>query len=296
MPATVAFTEAGGGAIDRPEPEALVARAALGDGEAFGDLFGAYAGPVTRLCRRMLGSDEDAKDARSEVFLRAREALAGYDPRRSFRSWLLAIAAHHCIDQLRRRAVEGRLFDAADLAEDTLPSAAPSPLGSALARERRDQLLAALDALAAAPPRAAGAALLRGAALRRDGGAARRARSRRRRAPVPREAAPARGAVRRRTRMSCPPEWWVAAYVDEGIEPAEVRRLEAHLVGCERCRGRVLALREEARALTALLAEDRAAPRPALALAGATPARGMAYGLPVAIAVTAARDRGRRRP
>jgi len=150
MTATVAFVEAGGGAIDRQEPEALVARAALGDRDAFGDLFGAYAGPVTRLCRRMLGSDEDAKDARSEVFLRAREALAGYDPRRSFRSWLLAIAAHHCIDQLRRRALEGRLFDAADLSEDTLPSAAPSPLGSALARERRDQLLAALDAL---PPR-----------------------------------------------------------------------------------------------------------------------------------------------
>jgi RNA polymerase sigma-70 factor (ECF subfamily) len=148
MLATMAFTEAGGGAIDRPEPEALVARAALGDREAFGDLFGAYAGPVTRLCRRMLGSDEDAKDAQSEVFLRAREALAGYDPRRSFRSWLLAIAAHHCIDQLRRRAVEGRLFDAADLAEDSLPSTAPSPLGSALARERRDQVLAALDALA----------------------------------------------------------------------------------------------------------------------------------------------------
>jgi len=145
----MAFAEAGGGgAIDRPEPEALVARAALGDREAFGDLFGAYAGPVTRLCRRMLGSDEDAKDAQSEVFLRAREALPGYDPRRSFRSWLLAIAAHHCIDQLRRRAVEGRLFDAADLSEDTLPSAAPSPLGSALARERRDQVLAALDALA----------------------------------------------------------------------------------------------------------------------------------------------------
>jgi RNA polymerase sigma-70 factor (ECF subfamily) len=150
MTATVAFAKAGGGAIDRQEPEALVARAALGDREAFADLFGAYAGPVTGLCRRMLGSDEDAKDARSEVFLRAREALAGYDPRRSFRSWLLAIAAHQCIDQLRRRALEGRLFDAADLSEDTLPSAAPSPLGSALARERRDQLLAALDAL---PPR-----------------------------------------------------------------------------------------------------------------------------------------------
>jgi len=151
MSATVAFAKAGGGAaIDHPEPEELMGRVAHGDPDAFADLYGAYTGPVTRLCRRLLGSDEDAKDARSEVFLRAREAIASYDRRRPFRAWLLGIAAHHCVDQLRRRALEGRLFAPADLAEDTLPSTAPTPLGSALARERREQLLAALDAL---PPR-----------------------------------------------------------------------------------------------------------------------------------------------
>jgi anti-sigma factor RsiW/cytoskeletal protein CcmA (bactofilin family) len=84
--------------------------------------------------------------------------------------------------------------------------------------------------------------------------------------------------------MSCAHEWWIAAYVDGGIEPAEVRRLEAHLVGCERCRARVLALREEARALGALLRDDT--PPPAANHAPA-PARGMAYGLPVAVGVTA---------
>jgi cytoskeletal protein CcmA (bactofilin family) len=85
--------------------------------------------------------------------------------------------------------------------------------------------------------------------------------------------------------MSCPPEWWVAAYVDGGIEPADVRRLEAHLVGCERCRGRVLALRQEARSLVALLRDEEAAPSGALAVPA--PARGVAYGLPVAVGVTA---------
>jgi len=143
---------AGGGvAIDRSlrrEPEDLVARVVLGDREAFAELYGAHAEPVARLCRRLLGSEEEAQDARSEVFLRAREAIASYDPRRAFRSWLLAIASHHCIDRLRRRALEGRLFEPADLAEDTLPEVGPTPLGSALLRERRDQLLTALDALA----------------------------------------------------------------------------------------------------------------------------------------------------
>jgi RNA polymerase sigma factor (sigma-70 family) len=144
-----AMPVSGGTTIERQEREALVERAAGGDREAFADLFGAYAGPVTRLSRRMLGSEDEAKDACSEVFLRAREALGGYDGERPFRSWLLAIAAHHCIDRLRRRAVEGRLFEPADLDESTLPSAAPSPLGSALAREQRELLLAALDALPA---------------------------------------------------------------------------------------------------------------------------------------------------
>jgi anti-sigma factor RsiW len=84
--------------------------------------------------------------------------------------------------------------------------------------------------------------------------------------------------------MSCPHEWWIAAYVDGGIEPAEVRRLEAHLVGCERCRARVLALREEARTLGALLRDDA---EPSAARAAPAPARGVAYGLPVAVGVTA---------
>jgi len=151
MAATGALWAGGGIAIDRSprrEPEDLVARVALGDREAFAELYGAHAEPVARLCRRLLGSEQEAQDARSEVFLRAREGIASYDPRRAFRSWLLAIASHHCIDQLRRRALEGRLFEPADLAEDTLPESGPTPLGSALLRERRDQLLAALDTLA----------------------------------------------------------------------------------------------------------------------------------------------------
>ncbi|MEN8161215.1 MAG: RNA polymerase sigma factor [Myxococcota bacterium] len=133
------------------EPSAeVVVRAAGGDRAAFADLYGAYAEDVTRLCRRLLGSGAEAEDARSEAFLRAQQALASYDRGRPFRRWLLAIAAHHCLDRLRRRQVEGRLFDAAELTELDLPVAGPTPLGLALARERSDGLHAALDAL---PPR-----------------------------------------------------------------------------------------------------------------------------------------------
>jgi cytoskeletal protein CcmA (bactofilin family) len=69
------------------------------------------------------------------------------------------------------------------------------------------------------------------------------------------------------------------------LPPADVRSVEAHLVGCERCRGLVLALREEARALGEILAGDgEPSSAPELVVDSA---RGAALGLPVAIAATA---------
>lgn len=129
-----------------PAPE-VVGRAAAGDRAAFGDLYGAYAEDVGRLCRRLLGPGDEMEDARAEVFFRAQQALASYDAARPFRRWLLAIAAHHCLDRLRRRHIEGRLFAADELSELELAAAAPSPLGLALARERREELLLAVDML-----------------------------------------------------------------------------------------------------------------------------------------------------
>lgn len=85
--------------------------------------------------------------------------------------------------------------------------------------------------------------------------------------------------------MSCPPEWTVGAYVDQGLAPPDVRRVEAHLVGCERCRGLVLALREEVRALAEALSGEGSVERAAVTVVA--PARGAAWGLPVAIAATA---------
>jgi RNA polymerase sigma-70 factor (ECF subfamily) len=102
-----------------------------------------YGAEVLRLCRRMLGHAHDAEEARSETFLRAQQAAASWDGR-PLRAWLLGIASHHCVDRLRRRALEGRLFEARDLDAGELPTQAPSPLTQLLARERSAQLEAAL--------------------------------------------------------------------------------------------------------------------------------------------------------
>jgi len=82
---------------------AWIRQAREGDLTAFGRLVRAYQTPVYNLAYRMLGDRMEAEDAAQETFLRAFENLNRYDMQRSFRTWLLAIAAHHCIDRIRRR-------------------------------------------------------------------------------------------------------------------------------------------------------------------------------------------------
>ena len=78
--------------------------------ESFEARFADQADAVGRLCRRLLGRDGSAEDAAQEVFLRAQRGYPGYDRKQPFRAWVLAITSHYCIDVLRRRTREGRLF------------------------------------------------------------------------------------------------------------------------------------------------------------------------------------------
>jgi RNA polymerase sigma-70 factor, ECF subfamily len=78
-------------------------RALNGDSQAFSQLVEHYQRPVYNLCYRMLGNAQDAEDAAQEAFLRAYKSMRQYDFKRSFSTWLLSIAAHYCIDQIRRR-------------------------------------------------------------------------------------------------------------------------------------------------------------------------------------------------
>lgn len=85
--------------------------------------------------------------------------------------------------------------------------------------------------------------------------------------------------------MECPHEWEIGAYVDEGLAPGARRRLEAHLVACERCRRGVLGLREEAQVLSRVL---QGVPfSPAAAPIARAPARGAFFDLPLSIAAAA---------
>jgi RNA polymerase sigma-70 factor (ECF subfamily) len=128
-------------------PAEVIRGARRGDSEAFGELYRRFSRRVLGLCLRLLGKREDAEDATAEVFMKLRAALARYDDSRPFRPWLSGVAARHCLDRLRRRRLELRLFEAER--EEPAQVAAPgcSPLASVLAEERRDALEAAIAAL-----------------------------------------------------------------------------------------------------------------------------------------------------
>lgn len=129
------------------EEREWLAAAQRGDSLAFSRLVDMYAKPVYNLCYRMLGSPQDAEDAAQETFLRAFRSLGRYDPQRKFATWVLSIAANHCIDQYRR--VRPQFVSLEETAEIELQEARPGPEQAALTHESQEEvqrLLASLPA------------------------------------------------------------------------------------------------------------------------------------------------------
>lgn len=122
-----------------------LAQALKGDPQGFGMLVEAYQRPVYNLCYRMLGNAEDAEDAAQETFLRAYKALKRYDNQRPFSTWLLSIAAHYCIDQIRRRRYP--IVSVEDLPVPDLPDTKPGVERSFQQKQEQEQVRAILDVL-----------------------------------------------------------------------------------------------------------------------------------------------------
>ncbi|MDE0108349.1 MAG: sigma-70 family RNA polymerase sigma factor [Bryobacterales bacterium] len=102
---------------------------------------------VFNLCRYLLRSADRAEDATHEVFLRGQRGLSTYDPSKPLWNWLARITSHYCIDQLRRRTLESRLFDPSPADDSVVESQTLSPLDRFLKAERGETVRAALMAL-----------------------------------------------------------------------------------------------------------------------------------------------------
>jgi len=93
----------------------------------FEELYRDYVRRVYAFLRSQLGSAEDAEDVTSQVFVKAYEAYARYEPRHATPSaWLFQIARNAALDHHRRSGRRQRLERA--LAREPEPQADPGAM------------------------------------------------------------------------------------------------------------------------------------------------------------------------
>jgi RNA polymerase sigma-70 factor (ECF subfamily) len=130
--------------VNNLEPEVLN-QVHHGNQEAFTQLVEAYQRPVYNLCYRMLANPDEAEDASQETFLRVYKNLKHYDNKRPFSTWLLSIAAHHCIDQLRKKRMVVVSMDALPYIDP--PDSSPGPEASIYLKENQKRVESLLQIL-----------------------------------------------------------------------------------------------------------------------------------------------------
>jgi len=94
------------GSDDRLDELAL--RAAAGDRVALSDLVRATQADVWRLCAHLVDR-QSADDLTQDVYARAITALPRFRGDSPVRLWLLGIARHVCVDEVRRRSRRRRI-------------------------------------------------------------------------------------------------------------------------------------------------------------------------------------------
>jgi len=125
-------------AVD-PGWEAL-AKVAAGDADAFAILVESHQERLLRLCERLLGDAEEARDAAQDVFLKAYRKAADARPQGQVYTWLYRIAVNHCLNKLRRRKLVRFLRwedpEERDLPAFNPPDGAADPAATLEARRR----------------------------------------------------------------------------------------------------------------------------------------------------------------
>ncbi len=116
-----------------PRTDAELVALAIHDADAFAELYRRHANQVYWYLLSRAGSPEDAEELTQHVFLRALEALPGYQRRGlPFRSWLLAIARNAAMDVYRRQR---RVFPWDHVDAANLPASEEGPEAFAIKRE-----------------------------------------------------------------------------------------------------------------------------------------------------------------
>jgi RNA polymerase sigma factor (sigma-70 family) len=128
--------------MQSPDEEMLVERARRGDPDAFEALVVSYQSLAFRTAFVIAGDAADAEEAAQDAFVKAHRALGRFRRGAPFRPWLLTIVANEARNRRRSR---GRRAALAVRAAD--PAAGEDPEAAALASERRERLLTAVERL-----------------------------------------------------------------------------------------------------------------------------------------------------
>ncbi len=124
----------------------LVQRTLGGDQQAFTGLVEKYKDSVFNVAYRMLGNASEAEDVAQEAFVRAYTQLHTYKDSHRFSTWLLSIASHLSIDQLRRRRFLALPLENVPFLE-WIADLSLGPEESALAVEASDEMQQVLSQL-----------------------------------------------------------------------------------------------------------------------------------------------------
>jgi RNA polymerase sigma-70 factor (ECF subfamily) len=136
------------GSWSREEVTELVRRARKGNAPAFAELVRRYRPRIYALGLHLTGSASDADDIAQEVFLRAYNALDGFEGRGEFFSWLYRIALHLALNEKRNRARRrGPAHDDPRVEYAVAVDAGGDPRRAAALRQLYARLVTALDQL-----------------------------------------------------------------------------------------------------------------------------------------------------
>ena len=131
----------------RDEEAGLIAAVARGERDPLRHLYDRLAGHSLAVALRVLGSRSEAEEVVQDVFVEVWTRAALFDATRgSARTWVLSMTRNRAIDRVRSRGASARMVDGVR-AEAAVSPLGTTPLESAVARESREQIQAALTVL-----------------------------------------------------------------------------------------------------------------------------------------------------
>ncbi len=95
----------------------LVQRSQAGDRQAQQELYKLYVGAMYNICRRMMGNEDDAKDALQDAFIETFSKVKTLRNPDLFPAWIKRIVVNRCISALKKKQKEQPLSDTWEVAD-----------------------------------------------------------------------------------------------------------------------------------------------------------------------------------